>query len=93
MLGKKTKGVLESQINLENSPWPFFQIWFSFSTIGGERGGNWIKFELLFIVTSGKTCEKNEFEIQKNGKREFSKFIWLSKTLFVFFLAPKLTKN
>ena len=52
-----------------------------------------MKFEFLYIVISGKTCEKNEIEIQKNGQREFSKFIWLPKTLFVFFLAQKLTKS
>ena len=43
----------------------FFQIWFSFSTIGEEKGKNWIKFEFLFIVTFGKTCEKTKSKLEK----------------------------
>ena len=71
MLGKKTKSVLESQMNFKNSLWPFFQIWFSFSTIGEERGENWIKFEFSFIVTSGKSCEKTKSKFKKTARENF----------------------
>ena len=50
-----------------------------------------MKFEFLYIVISGKTCEKTKIEIQKSGQREFSQFIWLSKTL-CFFPSTKADK-
>ena len=80
---EKTKSVLESQINLENSLWPFFKFDLVFPQMGRGKRENWIKFEFLFIVTSGKTCEETKSKF-KNGQREFSKFIWLPKTLCFF---------
>ena len=62
----------------------FFQIWFSFSTIGGESGGNWIKFELLFIVTTGKTCEKTKSKFKKTAKENFRNLSGFPKH-FLFF--------
>ena len=61
----------------------FFKFDLVFPQLGG-KGGNWMKFKLLFIVTSGKTCEKTKSKFKKNGQREISKCIWLFKTLFVF---------
>ena len=71
----------------------FFQIWLNFSQLGGGgEGGKLDKIGVFIYSNFWQNLWKNEIEIQKNGQREFFKFIWHPKTLFVFFLAWKLTK-
>ena len=63
MLGK-TKSVLESQINLENSLWSFFKIDLVFLQLRGKGRGNWIQW--VFIYSNfWQNLWKSEIEIQK----------------------------
>ena len=71
----------------------FFKFGLVFPQLGGgERLGNWIKFEFLFIVTSGKTCEKTKSKFKKTARENFLNFSGFPKHSLFFFLAPKLTK-
>ena len=34
-------------------------------------GNNWMKFEFLYIVISGKTCEKTKSKFKKTARENF----------------------
>ena len=51
-----------------------------------------MKFEFLYIVISGKTCEKTKSKLKKTTRENFLNLSGFPKHSLFFFLAPKLTK-